>query len=274
MVPIPKVASFAELNRLLLAECQQDDRRQVDGQSVTIGEAWELERHALLPLPARDYQCCVTRPVSLTPYSQVESETNRYSVAADKAQLHLVLRAYPFRVDILYLEEVIASHERCYGKHQDVFNPLHYLPLLEQRPGAFQHAKPLRRWRETWPPVYEQLLAHLQAEKPEGSGVREFIRIPWPAALRRKRQGGLNLHRTHAAEQIEQAIRLALEYGCAHLDGVILCLHQLQQPALPLPVLDMSDQPYLSGIGTQPLDLGCYDRLFEARLCEPLSSGG
>lgn len=202
MVPIPKVASFAELNRVLLAECQQDDGHQVDRQPVTIGEAWELERHALFQLPARDYHCCVTRPVLLTPYSQVEFETNRYSLPADKAQSHLVLRAYPFRVDILYLEEVIASHERCYGKHQDVFDPLHYLPLLEQRPGAFKHAKPLRRWRETWSPMYEQLLARLQADKPEGQGVREFIRI-------------LNLHCAHTAEQMEQAIRLALEYGCA-----------------------------------------------------------
>jgi transposase len=70
MVPIPQVASFAELNTLLLAECLKDDERRVDGQPVTIGEAWALERPALLPLPAKDYQCCVTRPVCLTPYSQ------------------------------------------------------------------------------------------------------------------------------------------------------------------------------------------------------------
>ena len=166
MVPIPKVASFAELNALLLAECLEDDERQVDGQPVTIGEAWELERPALLPLPGKDFECCVTRPVCLTPYSQVEFETNRYSVPADKAQPHLVLKAYPFRVDILYLEEVIASHAALLRqRNQDIFDPLHYLPLLEQRPGAFQHAKPLRRWRETWPPAYERLLAKLQAEQ-------------------------------------------------------------------------------------------------------------
>ncbi len=82
--------------------------------------------------------------------------------------------------------------------------------------------------------------------------MREFIQV-------------LNLHRTYSAEQMEQALRLALEYGCAHLDGVILCLHQLQQPALPLPVLDLSDQPHLSGIGLQPLNLGCYDQLLSSR---------
>jgi hypothetical protein len=38
-------------------------------------------------------------------------------------------------------------------------------------------------------------------------------------------------------------------------------LHQLQHPTQSLPVLDLSHQPQLVGIGTQPLDLGCYDQL-------------
>jgi transposase len=47
LVPIPQVASFAALNALLLARCQEDDTRQVAGQAVTIGEAWALERPLL-----------------------------------------------------------------------------------------------------------------------------------------------------------------------------------------------------------------------------------
>ena len=247
MVPIPKAATFAELNTLLLAECLKDDERQVDGQPVVIGEAWELERPALWPLPSRGYKCCVTRPVCLTPYSQIEFETNRYSVPADKAQPHLVLKAYPFRVDILYLEDVIASHARCYERHQDIFNPLHYLPLLEQRPGAFQHAKPVRRWRETWPPAYERLLAKLQTE---GQGVREFVRI-------------LRLHEKYPAHLVEQAVAQALEYGCIHADGVELCLRQLLRPEITAAVLDLAGQPRLSSDLERP-DLHRYDLLLVA----------
>lgn len=247
MVPIPKVASFAELNALLLDECRQDDQRRVDGQSVTIGEAWELERPALLTRPVRDYDCCVTRPVALTPYSQVEFETNRYSVPADKAQTHLVLRAYPFRVEILYLDQVIASHPRCYGRQQDVFNPLHYLPLLEQRPGAFAHAKPLRRWRETWPPAYERLLARLQAESAQGPSVREFVRV-------------LKLHDKYPANLVEQAVTQALEYGCLHADGIELCVRQLLRPEASVVPLDLTEHPRLNG-ELAPLDLRCYDQL-------------
>ena len=71
-------------------------------------------------------------------------ETNRYSVPAEYVGKQLVLRAYPFRVEILSLTEVIAEHPRCFGREQDILDPLHYLGLLEQRPGAFEHALPMR----------------------------------------------------------------------------------------------------------------------------------
>lgn len=247
LVPIPQVSSFAELNALLLAQCQQDDARQVAGQPVTIGVAWGMERSALHPLPAKDYPCCVTRPVSLTPYGQVEFESNRYSVPADKAQPQLVLKAYPFRVEILYLNQLLASHPRCYGRNQDIFDPRHYLPLLEQRPGAFEHAKPIRRWRETWPTAYEQLLARLQAEQTEGQGIREFVRI-------------LRLHEQYPANLVEQAVVQALEYGCLHADGVLLCLRQLLHPEPAVVTLDLSAHPRL-GSDIAPPDLRRYEQL-------------
>jgi transposase len=169
LAAVPEFASFQELNEHLLTACWTDDARQVDRQPVTIGEAWEMEKPYLLPLPEKDLECCVSKPVVFDGYSQVVYETNRYSVPTDQAYRNLMLEAYPFRIDILHLDNVVASHPRCYERKQDVLDPLHYLPLLEQRPGAFDHAKPLRRWRESWPPVYEQLLEHLRAKWPNGT---------------------------------------------------------------------------------------------------------
>jgi transposase len=250
MVPIPKVASFEELNAHLLARCLADDARRVDRQPVTIGEAWEMERAHLLPLPERDFDCCVTRPATLNPYSQVVLDTNRYSVPVDNAYRHLVIKAYPFRVDILHLEQVIASHPRCYGREQEIFDPLHYLPLLEQRPGAFEHAKPIRRWRREWPPVYERFLQRLQAQGLNGRSVREFVQV-------------LKLHRDHPAQLIAQAVEQALEYGCIHADGVRLCLHQLTHSDTRQPSLAATDLPAWATMAEQPPDLHCYDQLLE-----------
>ncbi|MFQ6101920.1 MAG: hypothetical protein ACE5OS_11905 [Anaerolineae bacterium] len=101
-----------------------------------------------------------------------------------------------------------------FGQVEFEANPQHYLPLLEQRPGAFEHAKPIRRWRKSWPPAYECLLAHLRSQWPDGRGVREFVRI-------------LKLHQNYPADLVTQAVEQALAYGCAHVDGVKLCLHQL-----------------------------------------------
>jgi len=247
---VPEFASFAALNEHLLVCCLQDDARQVDRQPVPIGEAWEMEQPYLLPLPERDFECCVSRPVTLNGYSQVVYETNRYSVPADLAYPQLMLKAYPFRIDILHMDDVIASHPRCHQRQQDILDPLHYLPLVEQRPGAFEHAKPMRRWRESWPPVYERLLMHLKDKWPDGQGVREFVNI-------------LKLHHDHPAERVAEAVAHALDYGCGHLDGVRVCLRQLTEPEAPVPALDMVAWPELAGVGTQPVDLTRYDQLLE-----------
>jgi hypothetical protein len=85
--------------------------------------------------------------VCLTPYSQATYETNRYSIPVNRARREVILKAYPFHVDIFDKADLIARHPRSYEKEQDIFDPLHYLPLLEQRPGAFDYVKPLRRWK-------------------------------------------------------------------------------------------------------------------------------
>jgi len=250
LVPMPRVASFEELNRFLLEQCCRDDVRVVHGQSMSIGAAWKSEQAYFQPLPKRPFACCVTRQVKLTPYSQVVYETNRYSVPVEQARRELVLKAYPFHVEILREQEVIASHARCYGREQDIFDPLHYLTLLEQRPGAFEYARPLRAFRREWPPAYHRLLQRLKENWPEGRGVKEFVRV-------------LRLHQEHSARLIEQAVERALEYGCVHADGVIHCLHALEQPQLELPALDLSEQPHLAEVGMQPVQLQQYEQLVE-----------
>lgn len=250
LVPLPQVASYDELNAYLRQQCLQDDLRQVSGQKLTIQAAWAQEQPHLYPLPGSAYPCYLTLPVSLTPYSQVVVETNRYSVPVEQGVKELVVRLYPFHLEIFQpgQNQPMARHARCFAQHQDIFDPLHYLPLLEQRPGAFQHAKPLRQWRAEWPALYERLLAELQARWPDGRGLREFVRV-------------LRLHQSHPAALIEQAIAQALAYGCPHLDGIELCLRQLQPPEVMPASLDLSTHPTLPHLGTQPTDLSAYNQL-------------
>jgi len=250
MTPLLRAGSYEDLNEQLRQACLRDDQRRVARQPQTIDEAWLKEQPYLRPLPQQAYDCCQELQLQLNPYSQVVIETNRYSVPTDRAAAKLRVKVYPFRVEIYRPEEQkpIAVHPRCYEREKDLFDPLHYLPLLAQRPGAFSYAKPIRQWRANWPPVYERLLAQLQAHQPDGQGVREFIRI-------------LQLHQRHPLGLIEQAVSLALGYGCAHADGVELCLRQLLKPETVPPALDLTHQPRLVKVGTQPLSLARYDQL-------------
>jgi hypothetical protein len=250
LVPIPAADSFEELNRQLLERCLQDDKRRVSRQAKTIGQAWQEEKPSLLPLPPFEYECCELVTVRLTPYSQATFETNRYSVPVNRARREVTLKAYHFRVDIYDKAELIARHPRSYKKEQDIFDPLHYLSLLEQRPGAFEYAKPLRRWKQDWPASYHSMLAVLREKWPEGRGVQEFVRV-------------LQLHKEYPADVVEQAIDQALSYGCVHLDGVLHCLHQLMEPKEPPQSLDLSDRPDLQNIGNQPIDISQYEKLLK-----------
>ncbi len=252
MAPLPQVASYAELNARLEQACRENLHRHVRGKDAPVLELWEEEKPLLLPLPAQDFLACVSYPVKPNGYSQVDLDTNRYSVPATHQDAQLVLEAYPFRVRILSDQAVIAEHPRCYGHEQDILDPLHYLSLLEQRPGAFEHALPLRRWRREWPKVYDQLLETLRHNRPDGQGVREFIAI-------------LKLHQTYPRPLVEAAVRQALELGAAHLDGVQLCLRQLREEQSLPRSLDLQAHPGWATLGTQRIDLSQYDRLTEQR---------
>ena len=42
--------------------------------------------------------------------------------------------------------EIIARHTRSYQRDDFVYDPIHYLPLLERKTGALDQAAPLQEW--------------------------------------------------------------------------------------------------------------------------------
>lgn len=108
----------------------------------------------------------------------------------------------------------------------------------------------MRRWRETWPVAFEELFKHLKEQWSDGRGVREFIAV-------------LQLCRRYPVPLVEQAVRQALTYGCAHADGVELCLHQLLRRDMSVPSLDLAGRPVWAAVGAQRPDLQRYDQLLQ-----------
>lgn len=248
LTPPPAVADFDELNALLLAACNADDQRIVERTDQAIGVRWQTEQPHLRPLPAHAFVCCISREVTLNGYGQVTFETNRYSVPVDQARKHLTLRAFPFTVELLVDNQVIATHKRCYGRYQDILDPLHYLALVAERPGAFEHAQPLREWRKQWPPAYETLLTTLRQQHPSESAViRTFVQI-------------LALHQHHAPALVQAAVEQALLDKLTTPAGVRFCLDRLLDPTPVVAPLDLSAQPALATVGHQALSSARYNQ--------------
>ena len=49
-------------------------------------------------------------------------------------------------VRLIFEDRLIACHRRHWGREQYFFDPVHYLALLERKPGGFDHARPLENW--------------------------------------------------------------------------------------------------------------------------------
>jgi transposase len=201
-VPVPRVSSFEELNRMLLERLQEDDRRLSPGKSVTIGEAWYEEKSKLLRLPPFPHRCCVSRPAKANHYSLVSFDGNRYSVPVEYQASRLVLHAYAWKIEIGCGDRIIAAHRRRYEKGKDEMEIDHYLPLLLKRPGAFPYAKPVRQM----PQVYRDFLQALSLRH-NGDSPRLFLQI-------------LSLGRCYGRESLEKAMSQALQEERADIERV------------------------------------------------------
>ena len=70
--------------------------------------------------------------------------------------------------------EVIARHPRSYDREDFVFDPLHYLALLERKIGALDQAAPLAGWE--LPEAFATLRRLLEARMGK-RGKREFVQV-------------------------------------------------------------------------------------------------
>ena len=69
---------------------------------------------------------------------------------------------------------ILDGHERCYEKNEFIFDRVHYLPLLERKPGGLDGAMPFTSWE--LPDSFQTLRRYLEAR--DGSaGKREYVLI-------------------------------------------------------------------------------------------------
>ena len=136
LVPIPSFESFDALNAYLERRCLERMDAQIRGHSETIGQRMELDLDTLLSLPPVAYDACDKQAGRVSSLSLVRYRTNDYSVPVAYGHRDVLVRGYVDQVVISCGSEVIARHARSYERDDFVFDPIHYLPLLERKTGA------------------------------------------------------------------------------------------------------------------------------------------
>ena len=227
LVPIPSFESFDALNALLERRCLERMDATLRGHTETIGQRMERDLEALLPLPPVHYDACDKHASRVSSLSLVRYRTNDYSVPVAYGHRDVLVRGYVDEVVISCGSEVIARHKRSYARDDFVFDPIHYLPLLERKTGALDQAAPLQDW--DLPDEFGTLRRLLESRMGR-RGKKEFVQV-------------LRLLETFSMGEVHAAIKDVIRLGAICFDAVkhlVLCRLEGRPPRL-----DLELYPYL-----------------------------
>ena len=151
MTPLPRFASWDAFNGHLEEQCRNRQGNVLRGHRESIGERFVRDREALKrPLPA-PFDACDKQGTRVNSLSLVRYRTNDYSVPVAYGHQEVWIRGYVHEVVIGCGAGIIARHPRSYDREDMVFDPIHYLPLLEHKIGALDQAAPLAGWELLMP---------------------------------------------------------------------------------------------------------------------------
>ena len=250
LVPVPCVADLAELNAMLLAGCERDLQRRIDGRAQTVGEAWAIERPLLLALPAEPFDACEAAAPRVDQKSLVTIRQNRYSVPVALAGLKVSARVGAREITINHGGRVVACHERLHGKFGTSARLDHYLELLQRKPGGLEHSVALaqERGRGAWPACFDELWAALAARYGRSNAAAQLVDV-------------MLLCRDHGPDRVELAVRGALAAGAIDGRAVAVLARRAADGAPPAPAPLMGLQARLAAHDRPPPDLTDYDQL-------------
>ena len=242
-VPVPQVRDLAELNAQLHQRCVADRERRLRGQPGPKAQLLLEDQKAFLSLPATPFEACRRVSTTASSLSLVRFDGNDYSVPVRWAHHPIVAKGYCDRVVLCGEGQEVAQHARIWEKEQVRFEPLHYLALLETKPGALDHARPLAGW--TLPECFALLRRRLEAER-DGDGTREYIKV-------------LRLLEQHPLPTLRAAVEAALRVGAITRDAVAQFLYPREDWGATLFSLD--GHPHLRHVRVAAPNLAAYAEL-------------
>jgi transposase len=244
LVPVPIInAGLAPLNADLERRCLADLTRRTWGKSAAKADRLDEERSAFLAVPSEAFVAARVEPRRADSLSLVSFDANQYSVPTEFAHHPVTVVASVDEVRVVAGDRIAAVHRRCWDREQITYDPVHYLAVLERKPGALDFAAPLAGWE--LPVCFGVLRRQLEAEF-AGAGTRQYIKV-------------LRLLEQAEPGELARAVGRALELGVADADAVRLILEHRRERPVGLFCLD--GRPHLRSVAVPVPDLSAYASL-------------
>ena len=211
-----------------------------------MAQALAEEQPRLLPLPAHPLE--TDRLVSLHSGKTIylRFDLNDYSIPPTALRRTLTLLASPSTVRILQNGVEIARHRRSWDRRQIIEEPTHRQAVLEEKRRALG-ASPSGRLRQAVPEseaLLEEAFRRGESLGPASRQLLEFLD-------------------DYGAEELRQAVRLALDRATPHLSSVAYILQQRRRrkQLRTLRPVQLERRPDLADLHVQPHDSDIYDEL-------------
>jgi len=197
------------------------------------------EQSSLLPIPKQTFNAHRLAQANANSLSLVRFDRNSYSVPTKFAYRQITIVATIDEVRLSFEDQLIARHKRHWGREQSFFDPVHYLGLLERKPGGLDHAKPLENW--DLPVCFGILRRRMESELAE-IGTREFIKV-------------LRLLERSSITELKLAVQYGLDIGVVNADAIRLILDfQLEVPST---LFCLDGRPHLKLVQVAQTDRHC-----------------
>lgn len=242
LVPVPQMKDFDDLNAFLLERCWREGSRRLRGKGACKADL--LKEEAFLPLPEVAFDACRKESTRANSLSLVRFDDNDYSVPVRYAHHELIVKGYVDRVVIcLRCGTEVARHTRLWGKEAVSYDPVHYLSLLERKPGALDYAAPLFGFEI--PTCFDRLRRKLEGQKGH-AGTKDYIQV-------------LCLIESFCMKRVRSAVEKAL--GLPYPSPEIVRLYCLPEESPEQTVFCLDGRERLSGVTVAPPELAGYSTL-------------
>ncbi|MBB1242496.1 IS21 family transposase [Streptomyces durbertensis] len=211
LVPVPEVATLAELNALIDRWDQEDENRRIRSRPRTIGEYFAAEQPLLAPLPQEPFETGRLFTLRVDRYSQISVRTNRYSVPVRLIGRNVRAMLHASELVVYDGREEVARHERLIAKGGTRLELDHYLEALVRKPGALPGATALDQARSAgrFTPVHDAWWDAAVKAHGQRDGTRALIEV-------------LLLGRHLPHEHLVTGLAAALKTGALTADAVAL----------------------------------------------------